>query len=68
MGLGCSDPPGRGFRDPRHRRERLSGSIKYYVAGALVAGSDGNRIFIENGRFHGTTIVKAILAGVEARS
>jgi thioredoxin reductase (NADPH) len=39
-----------------------------FVAGALVAGSEGNRIFIENGRFHGTTVVKTILARSEARA
>ena len=44
--------------------------VKYTLigAGALVAGSDGNRVFIENGRFHGTTVVKAILARGEARA
>ena len=39
-----------------------------FLAGAIVAGSDGNRVFIENGRFHGTTVVKAILARAEARA
>jgi len=38
-----------------------------YVAGAVVAGVMSGRIFIENGRFHGEQVVKAIgtrLAGV----
>ena len=39
-----------------------------FVAGALVAGADGNRVFIENGRFHGTTIVKTILARGRGRA
>jgi thioredoxin reductase (NADPH) len=33
-----------------------------FVAGSVVSGKDTNRIFIENGRFHGETIVRAILA------
>ena len=33
-----------------------------FVAGAIVAGTDSNRVFIENGRFHGTSVVKSILA------
>lgn len=31
-----------------------------YIAGALVSGRETNRIFIENGRFHGETIARAI--------
>jgi thioredoxin reductase (NADPH) len=31
-----------------------------YVAGAVVAGAESGRIFIENGRFHGEQVVKAI--------
>jgi thioredoxin reductase (NADPH) len=34
-----------------------------FVAGALVSGADGNRVFIENGRFHGAAVVKTIVAG-----
>lgn len=33
-----------------------------FVAGSMVSGRETNRIFIENGRFHGAAIVKAILA------
>ncbi|HVO10157.1 MAG TPA: YpdA family putative bacillithiol disulfide reductase [Vicinamibacteria bacterium] len=33
-----------------------------YLAGAVVAGRNTNRIFIENGRFHGAQVVKAIVA------
>ena len=51
---------------PEHDPQTLETNVPgLYVAGALVAGSDGNRVFIENGRFHGTTIVKAILARAE---
>jgi thioredoxin reductase (NADPH) len=48
---------------PEHDPMTLETNVPgLFVAGALVAGADGNRVFIENGRFHGTTIVKTILA------
>jgi thioredoxin reductase (NADPH) len=31
-----------------------------FIAGVLAAGHDANRIFIENGRWHGRAIVGAI--------
>ena len=31
-----------------------------FVAGVIVAGNNANEIFIENGRFHGGLIAKAI--------
>jgi thioredoxin reductase (NADPH) len=33
-----------------------------FVAGSVVAGKETNTIFVENGRLHGETIVKAIMA------
>jgi thioredoxin reductase (NADPH) len=53
---------------PEHDPQTLETNVPgLYVAGAIVSGSDGNRVFIENGRFHGTIVVKAILArGVRA--
>jgi thioredoxin reductase (NADPH) len=33
-----------------------------YVAGSLVAGRNNNKVFVENGRLHGSVIVSAILA------
>jgi thioredoxin reductase (NADPH) len=33
-----------------------------YLAGVIVAGSRTNEIFIENGRFHGVQIAKALVA------
>ena len=33
-----------------------------YVAGAVVAGVQSGKIFIENGRFHGEEVIKAIAA------
>ncbi len=32
-----------------------------FIAGVVVAGFDANKIFIENGRFHGDKIVARIL-------
>ncbi len=32
-----------------------------YVAGAMVAGLESGKVFIENGRFHGEQVIKAIL-------
>jgi thioredoxin reductase (NADPH) len=33
-----------------------------FVAGSIVSGRDTNKTFIENGRFHGEAVVKAILS------
>lgn len=33
-----------------------------FIAGVLAAGNDANRIFIENGRWHGRSIVQAVAA------
>ncbi|RMH68782.1 MAG: YpdA family putative bacillithiol disulfide reductase [Gemmatimonadetes bacterium] len=38
-----------------------------YVCGSIVAGRDTNKIFIENGRFHGETIVGSILRSTPKR-
>jgi thioredoxin reductase (NADPH) len=55
--------------EPEHHPRTFETNVPgLFVAGALVAGSEGNRVFIENGRFHGTTVVKAILARREARA
>jgi thioredoxin reductase (NADPH) len=46
---------------PEHDPETLETNVPgLFVAGAIVSGSDGNRVFIENGRFHGTAVVKTI--------
>jgi thioredoxin reductase (NADPH) len=31
-----------------------------FIAGAVVAGRQSGRIFIENGRFHGEVVIKEI--------
>ena len=48
---------------PEHDAETLETNVKgVYVAGAVASGRFTSRIFIENGKFHGPAIVKAILA------
>jgi thioredoxin reductase (NADPH) len=39
-----------------------------FVAGAVVTGKETNRIFIENGRFHGDTVVARIVERLRADS
>src|SRR5581483_7205828 len=39
-----------------------------YLAGVIVAGMHTNEIFIENGRFHGKAIAKAIAAKLAKRA
>lgn len=46
--------------DPSTFETNVSG---VYVAGSIVSGRDTGKTFIETGRFHGTSIVKAIVAG-----
>ncbi|MFQ5739980.1 MAG: YpdA family putative bacillithiol disulfide reductase [Acidobacteriota bacterium] len=44
---------------PSHNPETLETNVKgIYVAGAIVSGRMTNRIFIENGRFHGIQIFR----------
>lgn len=52
-------------RRPRVDAETLESERKgVYLAGVLVAGMHTNEIFIENGRFHGGQIAKAIAGGL----
>jgi thioredoxin reductase (NADPH) len=47
---------------PEHDPVTLETNVpRLYLAGAIVSGADSNRVFIENGRFHGAAVVKAIL-------
>jgi len=46
---------------PEHNPETFETNVPgLYLAGAVVSGRETNRIFIENGRFHGATVIKAI--------
>ena len=47
---------------PRHDPETLETSVpNLFIAGVVVAGFDANKVFIENGRYHGDKIVSRIL-------
>ena len=47
---------------PAHDPETLETSVPgVFVAGVVVAGFDANKVFIENGRYHGDKIVARIL-------
>ncbi|WP_054949584.1 YpdA family putative bacillithiol disulfide reductase [Numidum massiliense] len=44
---------------PAHNPETMETNVPgVYIAGVIAAGFDANRIFIENGRFHGHAIAK----------
>jgi len=46
---------------PRHDPETFETNVTgLYIAGAVVAGAESGRIFIENGRLHGERVVEAI--------
>src|SRR5581483_5526405 len=47
---------------PAHDPETLETSVPgVFIAGVVVAGYDANKVFIENGRYHGDKIVARIL-------
>jgi thioredoxin reductase (NADPH) len=47
---------------PAHNPETLETNIPgVFIAGVVVAGYDANKVFIENGRFHGDQIVARVL-------
>jgi thioredoxin reductase (NADPH) len=47
---------------PSHNPETLETSVPgIFIAGVVVAGYDANRVFIENGRYHGDRIVARLL-------
>ena len=47
---------------PRHDATTLETNVPgIFIAGVVVAGYDANKVFIENGRFHGDQIVARIL-------
>jgi thioredoxin reductase (NADPH) len=48
---------------PTHNPVTLETNVPgLYLAGAVVTGKETNRVFIENGRFHGDSVVAAIRA------
>jgi len=47
---------------PSHNPDTLETSVPgVFIAGVVVAGFDANKVFIENGRYHGDKIVARIL-------
>lgn len=59
-GIGVPVDPVTGI--PAHDPETLETSVPgVFVAGVVVAGYDANRVFIENGRYHGDRIVARLL-------
>src|SRR5436190_23501690 len=47
---------------PRHDSNTLETSVPgVFIAGVVVAGYDANKVFIENGRYHGDRIVARLL-------
>jgi thioredoxin reductase (NADPH) len=48
---------------PEHDPKTLEADVPgLFVAGSVVSGKETNRVFIENGKFHGEIIVNTILA------
>ncbi|GIO22601.1 YpdA family putative bacillithiol disulfide reductase [Oceanobacillus sp. J11TS1] len=48
---------------PVHDASTMETNVKnLYIAGVVAAGYDNNKVFIENGRFHGEQIAKAIFS------
>lgn len=57
MGVRIEKETGRPVFDP----ETMETNVKeIFIAGVIAAGNDANEIFIENGKFHGAQIAKAI--------
>ena len=54
----CSAPDAIPAHDPATLETDVPG---IFIAGVVVAGYDANKVFIENGRFHGDQIVARIL-------
>ncbi|QDQ02066.1 YpdA family putative bacillithiol disulfide reductase [Lysinibacillus fusiformis] len=57
MGVSIDDESGRPFCQPETMETNVEG---LFIAGVIAAGNNANEIFIENGRFHGDCIAKAI--------
>lgn len=57
MGVGVEQETGRPIYNPDTMETNVPG---IFIAGVIAAGNNANEIFIENGRFHGGQIAKAI--------
>ena len=58
LGVSIDEATGIPFHDPDTMETNVSG---LFIAGVLAAGNNANKIFIENGRTHGSQIVGEIL-------
>lgn len=58
MGVSIDDETGRPFFDPETMETNVNG---LFISGVIAAGNNANEIFIENGRFHGHLVAKAIV-------
>jgi thioredoxin reductase (NADPH) len=57
IGVGVDGESGRPMFNPETMETNIAG---VFIAGVIAAGNNANEIFIENGRFHGELISKAI--------
>ncbi len=57
LGVKVDETTGVPHHDPETMQTNVPG---IFIAGVLAAGYDANRLFIENGRFHGERIVAAL--------
>ncbi|HEX9725943.1 MAG TPA: YpdA family putative bacillithiol disulfide reductase [Vicinamibacteria bacterium] len=62
MGIEIEPEKGRPVHDPETLESNVPG---LYVAGGMVSGRETNKIFIENGRFHGAKIVRHLAAHLQ---
>ncbi|MCS6804371.1 MAG: YpdA family putative bacillithiol disulfide reductase [Acidobacteriota bacterium] len=54
---------------PAHDPQTLESNVKgIYLAGPIIAGRETNKIFIENGRFHGRQIMQALRSALNRES
>ncbi|MEK3819565.1 YpdA family putative bacillithiol disulfide reductase [Cytobacillus sp. FSL W8-0315] len=58
MGIQINEETGRPQFNPETMETNVPGM---FIAGVIAAGNNANEIFIENGRFHGGQIAKAII-------
>ena len=58
MGIQINEETGRPQFNPETMETNVPG---IFIAGVIAAGNNANEIFIENGRFHGGQIAKAII-------
>jgi thioredoxin reductase (NADPH) len=65
MGVRFEGPDRQPVCDPETLESNVPG---IYLAGVIVAGSRTNEIFIENGRFHGGQIARALVAKLKPES